>query len=216
MKSIPMKSILMTKAILDGRKVQSRRVVKTEEGDHAIVSGINKKNGKFCLFIKRHKKHWLDSESPCHNFYYSKYQKDEVIWVRESVKISGFEISEQKFDIKYMADNKLVSFFLPHKHIDKSWTKKRGKVPGGCIKEMARIFLEVASVRVEKLQDISITDIKNEGCPEKFWNGRTGTKEQVVKWWIDTWNKTAPKGYKWEDNPYVFVYEFKRVEKHYE
>jgi hypothetical protein len=33
------------------------------------------------------------------------------------------------------------------------------------------------------------------------------------EWWINLWNSTAPKGYKWEDNPYVFVYEFERVKK---
>ena len=27
------------------------------------------------------------------------------------------------------------------------------------------------------------------------------------------WNSTAKDGYKWEDNPYVFVYEFERIEK---
>ena len=26
------------------------------------------------------------------------------------------------------------------------------------------------------------------------------------------WNSTAKDGYKWEDNPYVFVYEFERIE----
>ena len=28
----------------------------------------------------------------------------------------------------------------------------------------------------------------------------------------DTWNSTTKDGYKWEYNPYVFVYEFERVE----
>jgi len=38
------------------------------------------------------------------------------------------------------------------------------------------------------------------------------TKEQAQKNdFIELWNKTAPKGYKWEDNPFVFVYEWEYI-----
>jgi len=45
-----------------------------------------------------------------------------------------------------------------------------------------------------------------------MWKEKT-RKDDRHRQWINLRNSTAPKNYKWEDNPYVFVYEFKRVNK---
>ena len=82
-------------------------------------------------------------------------------------------------------------------------------------KKYARIFLIVTDVRVERLQDISDEDCIAEGItwhPPIGHNDPTDdvTEKEVFQ---GLWNSTAKDGYKWEDNPYVFVYEFERVEK---
>ena len=86
---------------------------------------------------------------------------------------------------------------------------------------MARIFLKVTNAKVERLQDMKNTDYLLEGV-----NKSLPYKDLAKKYplyigkysvdkirFIDIWNSTAKDGYKWEDNPYVFVYEFERIEK---
>lgn len=70
----------------------------------------------------------------------------------------------------------------------------------------------VTGVRVERLNDIILDDIEKEG-----WNKATGfyhpDLDNALDWWESLWDSAAKDGYKWEDNPYVFIYEFKRVER---
>ena len=143
----------------------------------------------------------------------------DVLWVREPAKIEAFEVSKDVFEISYADDNftKRYDFEMPQKHIKKSWTKKRGRVPNGCIKEMAHTFLKVTNVRVERLQDISDDDCLKEGIEKittdciyfKFGSDLCATEKDA---YMQLWNSTAPKGYRWEDDPYVFVYDLEKIE----
>ena len=200
----------MTKAILDCHKVQTRRV----------IPYMGKLVPKIDFGYKDRVKVMFDDSE---QYFYSKYRIGETIRVREPVKIEAFETSQGKFDIRYMADGKKVSFDMPKEHLGKSWTKKVCKVPNGCIKEMARIFLKITNVRAERLQDISEDDCVDEGIEIEEVSGewfRDYLKpylnydvNNVTESFESLWDSTAPKGYKWEDNPYVFVYEFERVGK---
>ena len=97
----------------------------------------------------------------------------------------------------------------------------------------ARIFLKVTNVRVERLQDISDEDciksgiyktLDKSGCFSSYVF--TVIKPIVIDDFIYTdyycseveayeelWSSKAKEDYKWEDNPYVFVYEFERVDR---
>ena len=77
---------------------------------------------------------------------------------------------------------------------------------------MARIFLKVTNVRVERLQDMSHENLLAEGFDFKYFDTKKKDKG-FFSWWINLWNSTSKDGYKWEDNPFVFVYEFERIEK---
>jgi len=83
------------------------------------------------------------------------------------------------------------------------------------------IFLKITNVRVEKLQNISDMDIRREDVKSTY---KKQAHDSIGTWnkksWRSLkdnfkvrWNKGAPKGYKFEDNPYVFVYDFIRVGK---
>ena len=77
-------------------------------------------------------------------------------------------------------------------------------------REASRIFLEVKSVRVERLQDITCEDAKNEGVKRDCGCEVVGYCTAFYK----VWNAlNAKRGYSWESNPWVWVYEFIRVEK---
>ena len=85
-------------------------------------------------------------------------------------------------------------------------------------KEHARVFLKVTNVRVERLQEAELQDICEEGYPEGYQPfyftsdlKRELHENKMDDWWINLWNSTAKDGFKWEDNPYVFVYEFERI-----
>lgn len=68
----------------------------------------------------------------------------------------------------------------------------------------SRITLEVVSVRVERLQDISEEDAKAEGVTG--WHGVCRPEFHML------WDKiNEGRGYSWDSNPWVWVVEFKRM-----
>jgi hypothetical protein len=91
-------------------------------------------------------------------------------------------------------------------------------------REVSRIILEVKEVRVERLQRISYEDMNAEGFDlddnEDFNMAEHyaiagspvegGTPERFA--FAAFWDRlNAKRGYTWESNPYVYVYEFMRV-----
>lgn len=95
-------------------------------------------------------------------------------------------------------------------------------------KEAARIWLKVTNVRVERLQDITPKDAKNEGVGNLFYEDigysekDYGTevdpeygiaKEQFAWLWDSTIKKSDLAQYGWDANPYVWVIEFEKCEE---
>ena len=195
-------NIEMTKAILDGRKTQTRRIIKDK-----LIKPVDSKfpDNEMYLDSYNNFNKWFwwtqDGRQNLSQCIISRFKKGDILWVREPVKIDMCFTEEIHFH--YLSDNTTSKLNIPKRFIKEGfvadWMAHCQGVPNGCIKEMARIFLKITDVRVERLQDISIEDIRKEGCNSSYLER------------IELWNKTAPKGYKWGDNPYVFVYEFKRV-----
>ena len=96
-------------------------------------------------------------------------------------------------------------------------------------KKLSRITLEITDIRVERVQEISEEEAKDEGLitslflpKELHSNGmsRYITKEDSSKHVLQPyqnefsflWDKiNAKRGYGWDKNPWVFVIEFKRT-----
>ncbi len=197
-------NVEMTKAILDGRKVQTRRVLKDSRIEDIYIN----ENGKKVVLI------W-GSENYLSKYIEvnSKYQVGETIWVREPAKVVEADEINGTFTYEYLADLQWSRDDIPERFENARWIWNKQGIPNGCIKEMARIFLKITDVRVERLQDISSHDIFAEGIPAKNSCSLQEASADAKEKWIKLWNSTAPNGYKWEDNPYVFVYEFGRVER---
>lgn len=75
----------------------------------------------------------------------------------------------------------------------------------------SRITLEVTNVRVERLQDISVTDAIAEGVTEtaKHLHGLSACLEHCYAY-QDLWESINGPG-SWDANPWVWVIEFRRV-----
>ena len=82
-------------------------------------------------------------------------------------------------------------------------------------KEAARIFLKVTDVHVERLHEIDIEGIRNEGLSSAAVH--CGDMEIALKEWEILWNSTIKKSdldrYGWDANPWVLVIKFERCEK---
>jgi len=210
-----MKNILMntemTKAILDGRKVHTRRVIKKLK--EICTECCERIDGEYfdcyCSGTSVSKLQIMDKP---------KYKIGEVIWVREPAKIIFWRSGENhdSMSFKYLADGLTNRIIIPSRLVKSldypKWITSCQGIPNGCIKEMARIFLRITNVRVERLQECySFEHLKDEGISPKDENGVAKLQEEMQWEWQELWNKTSQKGYKWDDNPYVFVYEFERI-----
>lgn len=178
----------MVQAILYGRKTMTRRIFTKKQAElfkYAIMAGELKST-----LEDYNNEHWL----------WAKYRIGDVLWVRETWGVHGinkrivYKATEWLNNDAPLSHKWKPSIFMP--------------------KEACRIFLRVTNVRVERLQDISVEDIKKEGAPliTITGNNEDFINSKLKGWWYDLWNSINGKG-AWEENPFVFVYEFQRVEK---
>lgn len=206
----------MVRAILDGRKTCTRRVIKPQPNEkHTFPFGFvtdsteKKVVGYFGFGI--------DEYGGSIQYAKLQYHTDDILYVRETWKKApnGYYYYEdwQRNDI---AD---VTKWKPSIHMPK---------------EVARIWLKVTNVRVERLQEMKPVDVIKEGAYPDCWDclntyGESGSQccygteeqcsqcDEVMMEWEKLWNSTIKKAdidrYGWDANPWVWVIEFERCEK---
>lgn len=81
----------------------------------------------------------------------------------------------------------------------------------------SRLTLEVTGVRVERLQDITPDDARAEGHPHVPGTERYPQEvhdDAARDWFMDLWDGlNAKRGHPWESNPWVWVVTFRRLEE---
>ncbi len=185
----------MVQAILDG-KTQTRRIIKPqpENGNSYFMYG-DKKDLKLLenIGIK------CPYGSP-----------GDRLWVRETWL--AYHVPDSHYGICYKEsrDGQYEGRFsaaLPQ--AEKYWTGEDKWRPSIHMPKWAcRLWLEVISVRVERVQEISEADIKAEGV----FQGNDGPKIRQIRF-MGLWDSiNAKRGYGWASNPWVWVIEFKRSE----
>ena len=192
----------MVRAILDGRKTCTRRLVRFLPGENPqwtgyIRDGLMLYNGR---------------NEPC--ITKAPYQPGDILYVRET----------WCDDRQFTHDSTPGRYFYKASESGNFKWKPSIHMP----KEAARIFLKVTDVRVERLQDITPKDAENEGVGNLFYEDigysekNYGTevdpeygiaKEQFAWLWESTIKKSNLDRYGWDANPYVWVIEFERCEK---
>lgn len=197
----------MVRAILEGRKTVTRRVMKNiipfdEKGTYFNVLERGEWQGPII-------KEWIVQ-------YHSKYKVGDIMYVRETWqddRIYTHDSTPGKYF--YKADGDVDCYkWRPSIHMPK---------------EAARIWLKVTDVRVERLQDITEeqaymegTDPWDEACyANNGWHPTladpdSGGNPNIIDGFHELWNSTIKKSerdlYGFDANPWVFVYEFERIE----
>lgn len=221
MKRMALKPILfkgeMVNAILAGRKTQTRRLMKvqppanTDQIEYKIATTMSSTSAK-----DEGKHHWLgidrtldynvlDATQPYFNCPLS---IGDILWVRETW-CDGYLGTADPYLYRATyhggADHKWKpSLFMPY--------------------VAARLFLKVTEVRVQQLNKISSFDAIAEGIqpipkfgPQSFadYSHKAIPTHYALspKYSYKTlWEKINGKG-SWEENPWVWVYEFERTDK---
>lgn len=216
----------MVKAILDGRKTATRRLIKPPyfiDGDES--------NPKSILTLRTAPKGSKIYRQIGKMPYPDKpYKISDYLYVRETWHVEQIygNVGTYGFDCVYKADEKIVPVIT--KDIEKycSWSKFFDRdcwLPSIHMpKEAARIFLRVTDVRVERLQGMSHDDALKEGihyleCPDGFsWKSESdmhccyiSSIGAMVALWNSTISKKDMDKYGWHVNPWVWVIEFERV-----
>ena len=191
----------MVRAILDGRKSCTRRIVKPQQLIGMLPDKC--KNGAPEEFLKEKKlmfKPYCDMTDIelINTAYKAPYRPGDILYVRETWKKApnGYYYYEdwQRNDI---AD---VTKWKPSIHMPK---------------EAARIWLKVTDVRGERLQEITSEQIGREGVEVEYPHVLNGEEKRYA--FSTLWNSTVKKSdldrYGWNANPWVWVIEFERCEK---
>ena len=179
----------MVRAILEGRKTVTRRVVKPQPvGQPAQMGEDSCWPGCF-------------ASAEDERIYRPPYQPGDILWVRETwAHPSKEEIARgtDKNIFLYRADVPSVLYAWDH------WNPSI-HMP----REAARIFLRVTGVRVERLRDVKYFDCLAEGIP--YRQMETDIVQDFSTLWDNTIKPADRAAYGWGANPWVWVIQFERV-----
>lgn len=203
----------MVRAILDGRKTQTRRVIKP-----SIIQNID---------VERDKTFTLDS------IIYDLMDGLKVIdvcpygkpgdrlWVRETWKYGNFDTYGIPY-IMYREDLSSKYKIPPTQHwidrVEAIWKKlsdpkndnnfwpgtdSKWRTPIFMPRWASRITLEITDIRVEKVHEAGVESVLAEGIQDGL---------DLLGRWVRLWDSiNAKRGYAWDSNPWVWVIEFKRI-----
>ncbi|WP_252959727.1 hypothetical protein [Pseudomonas simiae] len=222
----------MVRAILEGRKTVTRRVMKSQPDADATITvesynvAVTNRRGYQEAGPEIFGAWWRDGESGCKCPY---GQPGDRLWVREShAQVFEVDIPDRrpvgpigtagspgrpdwKCRYVYRADGDMPN--VQWHHVGDSqpvrWTPSIHMR-----REASRILLEITDVRVERLQDITYEQAAAEGVhrgPLREWCASDeggACHKYPVHAFRDLWQSV---GGNWDANPWVWVVEFKRV-----
>lgn len=240
----------MVRAILEGRKTQTRRVVKSPRMT-AIADGkpcgpilfdlerAHSDSLKQCGYLHVPFAHPQDGweKNPKHDTRMRVYcphgSPGDRLWVKETYRV-GMECDDTKpSDVESMPFSEDDPFTgVVHFEADGAPTEGFGKLRPGLFmcRWMSRITLEIVSVRVERLQEISEADAIAEGVqthaqkyglpemklhgttPWYRYDGEACAAVSAKESYRTLWESINGPG-SWSANPRVWVIEFRRIER---
>lgn len=211
----------MVRAILEGRKSCTRRIVKPQQLIGMLPDKC--KNGAPEEFLKEKKlmfKPYCDMTGIelINTAYKAPYQPVDILYVRETWEhfecccCEGDEHRNCYREPQQSVLNKSCGCYM-YRATDEIYGDARWHPSIHMPKEAARIWLKVTDVRVERLQDMWASDVSKEGIR---FNKPTAADEMLkafAKLWDSTIKKSDLDRYGWNASPWVWVIEFERCEK---
>lgn len=202
----------MVRALLEGRKTQTRRIVRPQP---PYDSGPIECGPYHPTLIDRYGEAYPGDEV------FGAFSDDgtwakrcpygehgDLLWVRESI------VHDDEFGtIFYPARQRPGSLGNPSGrdyftgHIPDDWAPARRTIPAIHMPRWAsRLTLRISLVRMEQVQDISRGDAMEEGCP--FPNMAKGGSPRG--WYAEQWDSIHGPG-SWDANPWVWVIGFEVI-----
>lgn len=203
----------MVKAILDGRKTVTRRIIKPQPGVdeelfYIYAAGRKSDIGKWQSRIAGRK--WTPP-----------YHAEDILYVRETWRIRNvfgdWNRCDRSAEIEFLAGGTSITLHNITRRFE-DWRKGTRWLPSIHMpRTAARIFLRVDCVRVERLQDITADE-----CPmEGVWPlaactvGERDTyyRSKFAELWDSTIKPADLDKYGWAANPWVWVIKFERCKR---
>lgn len=199
----------MIRAILNGRKTQTRRPMKEQPHEGSKFHGMVQCFGELRALF------WCEGQPSNYGTPLPMHVGDRL-WVRETFGFSRQcdDVNEQERVVVYKACEPF--------HLTDAGVDRLKRCNSGCLMQpnhyvgtpslwtpsihmprwASRIDLEITRVWVERVQDITEEDAKREGC--RLW----GEFSDPYLWYRDLWQSIYGT---WDANPWVWAYEFRRV-----
>lgn len=215
----------MVRAILDGRKSCTRRLVKPQPDEKhtyplGFVTDSTEKKEVGCFGFG------IGEYGGSIQYAKPQYHTDDVLYIRETwTEECGKYYYRADYDSDYLDPCETLSGGYPascrnHTGCDgcmATSTRIHWHPSIHMPKEAARIWLRVTDVRVERLQEITAESALTEGADKYIHANGTLNEDQTITSFIGIWNSTIKKSdidrYGWDANSYVWVIEFERCEK---
>lgn len=190
----------MVRAILDGRKTCTRRVIKPQPDEKhtyplGFVTDSTEKKEVGCFgFAANEYGGSIQYVKPPY-----RYAPGDILYVRET----------------WCDDRQFTHASTPGRYFYKASESGNFKWKPSIHmpKEAARIWLKATDVRVERLQDITEVQAQAEGCNSGLLTGACTARGQFEDLWNSTIKKSDLDRYGWDASPWVWVIEFERCEK---
>lgn len=207
----------MVRAILEGRKTQTRRVIKDQPPPTMTDCVCYLNNDRWCFTGPQRdaesnplpSEQWEGGWPDCGPDFRCPYGvPGERLWVREGV-------------ITHASIPQVVGYVADGCKRTEEWEKFRSSrfMP----RWASRITLEIAEVRVQRLRDIGEEDAKEEGAifHDGYAVGHSGYRHDIDSGYVyvdartsfaNFWDSlNAKRGYGWESNPWVWAITFRRT-----
>ncbi len=195
----------MIRALLDGRKTQTRRVVKPQPTVERGMLWLKDGMERVAVGVDAAKKQLMGMAGFCcpHG------QAGSLLWVKETwATIPGYNVLRPRqlsrdIEIIYRAG-----------HPDDKW---RWRPSIFMPRWASRLMLRIESVRVERLQEMTFDDWVADFCPSyveqekarQTFHGWDNQRTMAEAFWDSINGKRCP----WESNPWVWVISFLRVRR---
>lgn len=210
----------MVRAVLDGRKTQTRRIIKLDHERGMQNPVVRGKDGAVSYVGCR----LASTLCPFGAV-------GDRLWVRETWSVVSHAFDDDGLMINYVPDRPAKAvhekpfgrgYYSGHAIYAAdggfTWGDDDGCVDGrSCWKPSihmprwaSRITLEITDVRVERLTALSDDDARNEGCPAQLPHN-PDDEHQARTWFRGLWSEIYGEE-SWQANPWVWVIEIKRVE----